>query len=330
MKKEDFYESKKQLIDQCRERLNWYRYEATAEEFDDKEVQTLMDFLRAMDPVNEEHTDVQKSMVSFQKSMDLRDRIEKEFERLKAGESTLADYPDPDCPDENDEEAIRALIAEVNEPIRKNVVKPKPAKKIFRFKTKGFTKVVAAASLVVALFVGGTVGAYAQKEGVFTKIIDSEDKSFVAANPSTDSNSEGYQEFESIEKLPMKYLNYLWTPTDIPNNIEIYSIELFENELYIRIICEYIDQETKQFVNTTKKTFKDKIVITDLKYDGFDFCCKEQYGSVKVQYFVKENQDYTEYIALFENENSVYSLHSNCDFEVIKSMIKENVSNNTL
>lgn len=280
------------LVTYWRNKLDWYANEATEEEYNDEEVRAIKSILEIMESeeLDESYYNPEKGWERFKETLDVRMRIQDEMQRTK------------------DKAAAR---------------------KRFVFKTNGFRKVAMVASLVVALFVGGTAGAYAQKNGGFNKIKDNKEELQAAVNPSV--NSENYSKtFENLEKFPMKYLNYIWTPTDIPASIELKSIDLLQNGAAINIRCEYRNQETKKFVSATKKTFIDKMSITNRLYDGYELYRDQQYDSIEVQYYIKVNDDYTEYMAFFLSENSMYILNSNCDFETIERIISENIIDGNL
>ena len=289
-----------------RKRLNWYLNEATTEEYNEEEVQAIMDLLRVLDPegAKEDYYSPEKSLERFWQTYEMRERIQKEFERLQAGEVTLADYPD----EELDEK----------KPAKK------PAKK---YRIKHFTKFVTAAALVVAMFLGGTIGIYADRDGLFRKVNTGKDKDTVVSS-STNTGLEGYKSFEKIEDVPVKYLSCLWTPSNIPESLSLYQVELTEGVLTIKTNCKFGDKN--KFINTTKLSFKEGVVASDKIYDGFVFHCKIQYNSVEVEYLKKENKDYVEYVALFKNENCVYELSSNCDFLMIENVIKESLATGNL
>lgn len=355
-------ENKKQAT-YWHKRLNWYLNEATTEEYDEEEVQAIMDLLKVLDPEGseEDYYTPEKGFERFRQTLEIRMRIQDEFERLQAGEVSLADYPDDECPIEEGAEdacvdaartdvvcsnadtakpveaAQPAKIAETEEaaevakPVRPLGAEVRDKKDVKKHRPKHFAKFVTAAALVVALCLGGTIGIYADRDGLFRKLNGGEDRNaLVTSTAGIGSGSEGYKAFERLEDVPVKYLSCLWTPSDVPNNLEIYQVELTEDEITIKIKCKFIDEKEKQFIYTTKMSFKENVVVTDQLYDGFDFCCKEQYDSVEVEYLVKENKDYTEYIALFKYENSVYALSSNCEFDTIVNIIKKSISSKNL
>lgn len=305
MDKQNTKENKQQAI-YWRKRLNWYLNEATTEEYDEEEVQAIMDLLRVLDPegYEEEYYTPEKGLERFWQTYEIRKRIQDEFERLQAGEVSLADYSDEGL---DEKKAVK------------------------KYRPKYFTKFVTAAALVVAMFLGGTIGIYADRDGLFRKLDSKEDRNaLISSSTSTGFGAEGYKSFEKLEDVPVKYLSCLWTPLNVPDNLNVYQVELTEDELIIKTYCKYGNKEDKQFLNTTKVSFKENVVVTDQLYDGFKFYCKEQYDSIDVEYLVKENKDYTEFVVRFEYGDCVYEISSNCEFETLKYMIKESILNNNL
>ena len=319
MSKQDVQENEN-LATYWRRKLDWYTWEATKEEYDEEEVRAIRAILEMVESegeLDESYYNAEKSLERFRDTLDMRLRIQDEMRRLQAGEVRLADYPD-------DEEVAETEIEAVSEAA---VTAKKIAERRLGFRNNRFRKVAMAASLVATLVIGGTVGAYAQREGFFGKVMGTDNKSLVVTSPTENFKQMSY---DDIKDIPFKYLGCIWTPTGIPDTMEFSIIRIAEDSNAIKTYCEFINKNTKQFVATTKRNYKDTIVITDQLYDGFKLDRKKNYNSIEVEYWVKENKDYTEYIALFEIGNSTYCLSSNCDFDSIERIIQENISNNNL
>ena len=327
MDKQNNEEIKKQAA-YWRKKLNYYLYESHGD-YDVEELLAIIETVKILDPKEpgEEYFTPEQSLERFWKSYQLRQEIYEEFEKLKRGEVSVADYPD-DFPEDCEEALMEASYAKADAPTE--VVEQKPdQKKIKKFNTTRITKWVTAAALVVAVFLGGTVGAYAEKEGFFHKISAGKDKNTVVTSPDDVENENmEHKVFDSMEEVPVKYVGCIWTPINIPQELKLNIIELSEDKHKVKIMCEFADKE--QFLHTTKTSFKDVVIVNDQLYDGFDFYRKLVYDSVEVEYFIKENEDYTEYIALFEYENSIYSLNSNLSFETMELIIEESIQDKNL
>ena len=126
---------KREMIADMRARLNWYTHEASDAEYDEVEVKALLVFLDEVDPIE----------------------FEGDFVEPENGWNRFWKYYEP-REDENEkvimsfEDRLAAKQTETQTKFAR-IVKP-------------LMKHSTAAVLVVALFLGGTVGAYAQKEGI--------------------------------------------------------------------------------------------------------------------------------------------------------------------
>ena len=254
MDKQNTKENKQQAI-YWRKRLNWYLNEATTEEYDEAEVQAIMDLLPVLDPegYKEEYYTPEKGLERFWQTYEIRKRIQDEFERLEAGEVSLADYEDEGL----------------------------DAKKAIKKLPKHFSKFVTAAALVLAMFLGGTIGIYADRDGLFRKLDSGEDRNAIISSvESIGAGSDGHNVYEKIEDVPIKYLSCLWTPSGIPDNMDVYRVELTERKLTLKVKCEFSNETNNLYLNTTKVSYKENVVATDQLYDGFEFLRKEKYDSI--------------------------------------------------
>lgn len=327
MDKQNNEEIKKQAA-YWRKKLNYYLYEYYGD-YDVEELLAIIETVKILDPKEpgEEYFTPEQSLERFWKSYQLRQEIYEEFEKLKRGEVSVADYPD-DFPEDCEEALMEASYAKANAPTE--AVEQKPdQKKIKKFNTTRITKWVTAAALVVAVFLGGTIGAYAEKEGFFHKINAGKDKNAVVTSPDgVESEYMEHKVFENIEEIPVKYLRCMWTPVNVPQEMQLKVIDFSEDNNKIKIACEFENDD--YFLCTAKTSYKEVVTVSDQLYDGFDVYRVFECDSLDVQYLIKENEDYTEYIVLFDYENNLYSLHSNYDFETIKFIVEESIANKEL
>lgn len=287
---------KREMIADMRARLYWYTHEASDAEYDEVEVKALLVFLDEVDPIE----------------------FEGDFVEPENGWNRFWKYYEP-REDENEkvimsfEDRLAAKQTETQTKFAR-IVKP-------------LMKHSTAAVLVVALFLGGTVGAYAQKEGFFYRLSTGEEKDTVITSPSGfEFVSDKYLAYENIEDVPINYVRYVWAPLRIPEELELQITQLADNKLFIKSRCDFVDAETKRYIYAFKKSYKETVVDNDRLYDEFNDYCEKDYGAIKVEYKIKENEDYTEYVAIFEYENCSYTLIGNIDFETIENIIEENLA----
>ena len=291
----------KQVIEYLQSRLNWCVYGSDSE-YNEDEAKAISDLLQIMDPIE----------------------MENDFFGSDNAESRFWEYYEQKTVKGKTAGAKGAMSFEDRLAAKQAEEQLKASRK-----WRPFVKYSTVAALAVALFLGGTVGAYAQKQGIFHKLDAGADKNS-AITAADGIGVQYYTTYDSVTEVPLKYVSCLWTPINIPKEVELRNIELLEDEGLIKTKCEFISSDGKQFWNTTKISFKDTVVVTDQLYDGFDFCCEISYDSIDVQYLIKENEDYTEYIALFDYKNIFYSISSNFDFETIESVLEENILNKNL
>ena len=287
---------KREMIADMRARLYWYTHEASDAEYDEVEVKALLVFLDEVDPIE----------------------FEGDFVEPENGWNRFWKYYEP-REDENEkvimsfEDRLAAKQTETQTKFAR-IVKP-------------LMKHSTAAVLVVALFLGGTVGAYAQKEGFFYRLSTGEEKDAVITSPAgMEFEPNKYVTYENIEDIPINYVRYVWAPIGISEELELQSTELTDKEHCIKVKCNFVNEEPKRYIYASKKSYKQKVVGNDQLYDEFKHYCDKKYDTIEVEYKVKENEDYTEYVALFEYENCTYSLVSNIDFETIENIIEKNIA----
>ena len=291
----------KQVIEYLQSRLNWCVYGSDSE-YNEEEAKAISDLLQIMDPIE----------------------MENDFFGSDNAESRFWEYYEQETVKGKAAGAKGAMSFEDRLAAKQAEEQLKASRK-----WRPFVKYSTVAALAVALFLGGTVGAYAQKQGFFRKVDGGADKNSGIASP-TVIGEEYYVTYNTIEEVPLKYLNCLWTPVGLPDDVSLYNVELSEKNIFIKTKCEFMSSNGKQFLNTTKKSFKDTVVITDQLYDGFEFYRSINYDSIDVQYMKKVNDDYREYVAVFFYEDRIYSIASNFEFEIIENIIKENIFNKNL
>lgn len=339
---------KMKVIKELRARLNWLVYEASDDEFNEEEVKALMDLIRIMDPAenDESYFTAEKSLERFWKSFEQRDKIYEEFEKLKAGKVSLADYPDDECPDESDEEAVRALIAEVNGECdelnktessfndcsgsRDELKKTEKEKNFKGFSSrKGFTKLATAAALVVAVFLGGTMGAYAEKEGFFHWTKKDDKGSTVIVSSNLTNSATGIVKYDSFERLPEKYQEIIWKPSALPNYFDIEKIEIFTYRVLTDIESTYTNENTDEFIRISQKIFEGDLTTHDTLFDSYEYVAAEIYDVIEVQYLRSDNEGVTEYVATFCVDNQECTIKSNLSYDVLKEMIIDSIKDFT-
>ncbi len=273
------------LVTYWRNKLNWYMQEATDEEYDEEEILAIKSILDIMEceKLNESYYNPEKGFERFTETLDIRMKIQDEMQRTK------------------DKVAAR---------------------KCFVFTTNGFRKVAMVASLVVALFIGGTAGAYAQKEGFF-QLSDKDGGKEVIATPSFDmtANTGNNYLFNKIEEIPHEYLEFMWIPSDLPSEMQFHTASISSYESYVRMVSGYgFDDD---FFNIEQKVFKNNVTYLDALFDGYVLLEKHKISSSNIEYYKKDNEGELEFLAYFYIGNEQFIVKSNLEINTFKEIIEK-------
>ena len=197
MKKQD----NESLIQELTKRLDWYIMEASDEEFDADEVQTLMkllDNLKTEEDNVEDELPVEEALDDFWKHCEERE----EEERLLLGTEEEKDKSEPVAEKEEDKPREGKLH-----------------KVLWYFRRRRFAVVVAAVLVVMVLGGSWQVVANAEKHGGFFWWMDkNEEGTTMITSPEThvrDSIKKVKENYYSIENVPQIYKKYVDIPYEI-------------------------------------------------------------------------------------------------------------------
>lgn len=302
-------------IQYLRNQLDWYVHEASDVEYDQKKVKAMLDLLKLLDPpeFEEDEFSPERALERFWETLELRQQIHEEMERMQRHGLKIVKAP------------ITFEEAEEESQEGTPVKEPGKIKKIFQHKVA--SKAIIAAALVVIVSVSGSVGAYAEKAGFFHFLNHQSDDGFaVITSPSVrpaDENS--IYRYDSFDSVPVKYLDYIWTPSDTPNDLNLQFVEIWNNpeRLLTRSVFKNVDLNL--FAEFARTDFDEKIMVAYQKLDSFEEFETELLNSVEIKYYRKKNDDYTEYMVEFFYEQSYYSLTSNLELDTIEKMINESI-----
>ncbi len=299
---------KEQMILDLRRRLDWYANEAAPEEYNEAEVAAIQELLGILCPEMAEKEKTEKSLSGFWKTYGIRKSVRLEKYKLRSGEVSLADYPEDAESEENGENAGTK-------------------KKTYRFfRRTGMYKGVVAAALVVALFIGGTAGAYAQKSGVFYWL--KKDKSgtemLVAPENMNDSMNFGVNmRYNTVEEIPEEYRGYTWKPEVIPEGLEFAHYEVVKSKQWDRLLCLYRNVREEVRLEILSKIFKQDAEYYLQRNDLYKFLCSKEYNGVTLEFFKKVSEGESEYMACFYYNHVQYIVQGNLDLTEIEKLAYE-------
>ena len=276
----------RQMIKALESRLRWFMNEANQDEFDDEEVIAIVDLLQVMDPVEKKEGDF--------------------YTADKACERFWTFYAFRERPEED--ELPYPLSMRIEMRLRQF------------FRSSAFAKASLAVVLVLAVFLGGTVGAYAQRNGFFQWVKNNDEKGVSITSPdSVSSEMDAFGMYKSLEEVPLKYTQYLWIPRSLPEEFDLVDINITYNKSFVYAQCKYSTGE--QFIGTIKKQYRSVVNLNDVFFEGFEYLETESVDGIEVSYYRKESDDYTEYIAYFCIDNTCYLLGTNVDIQQVKEII---------
>ena len=201
MKKQD----NESLIQELTKRWDWYIMEASDEEFDADEVQTLMkllDNLKTEEDNVEDELPVEEALDDFWKHCEERE----EEERLLLGTEEEKDKSEPVAEKEEDKPR-----------------KGKLHKVLWYFRRRRFAVVVAAVLVVMVLGGSWQVVANAEKHGGFFWWMDkNEEGTTMITAPEggkVDPNNYTIERYYSMEKIPEEYREYVEEIGEIKGNL---------------------------------------------------------------------------------------------------------------
>lgn len=304
MKKQD----NESLIQEPTKRLDWYIMEASDEEFDADEVQTLMkllDNLKTEEDNIEDELPVEEALDDFWKHCEERE----EEERLLLGTEEEKDKSEPVAEKEEDKPREGKLH-----------------KVLWYFHRRRFA--VVAAVVLVVMVLGGSwqVVANAEKHGGFFWWMDKNEEgtTMITAPEGVDINSDNYVigEYYNIKEIPENYSEYVEEIVEMEGN----STYLFN---FAKIIKNKYNDTVYVYMNNVDDTLRFEIRIYPQEiqrvretYPGYTFEKEFEDGGINFDVFSKEESsgEYT-YIMYFYYGKEKYIVIGRNDEERIQDIV---------
>lgn len=290
MKKQD----KESLIQEIQKRLDWYTMEASDEEFDADEVQSLLKLLDSLTP-------------------------EEEKDRLSSDE--VVDNFWKYCAEREEEERI---LAEVDAPEKKK------EHKVLHYFQKHRAVAVAAAVLMIVIMLGGSwqMAVNAEKHGGFFWWMDKNEvgptmitsPEMVGENPQKSVQ----KVYNRIEDVPDIYREYVNVPYEIMCSFNdgysmsrIETIETDESDT----INEFFSKEKNPILHFKIKIYPQEILRVRETYPGYVFCEEFENEGIDLEVFRKqEDNGNLSYIIYFYYGNEKYAVAGINDKEFLKEI----------
>ena len=303
MKKQD----KESLIREVTKRLDWYTMEASDEEFDADEVQTLLKLLDSLKgEEKEEELPVEEALDSFWRY----------------------------CEKRQEEERILAADGKESEENHKT----KPEKKEGRMRQflwyfhKHRIAVVTAVALIV-IMLGGSwqMAVNAEKHGGFFWWMDKNEegttKITVPEGGSRDSEKRTEENYYNIEDVPDPYVQYAKIPLEISSlagsEYNLSRIEVVKTDKS-DTIYDFFEKEKAEILYFEIKIYRQEILRVRETYPGYVFCEEFENDGINLEVFEKEEENGKKrYVIYFYYGNEKYAVVGVDSIEKLKEIAVE-------
>lgn len=329
------------LIEELYEKLYWYTYEASEEEFDDKEVDAIVRLLDVLDPKEDDPkfpSDPKAAFERFKSRYGLEEEFAKENVDHKEAVSgsmdsavSMAAGSNPGNAGGSEEEAAvgfggtgsAVLEAEPGADRKPDT----DGGEVMAFKEKGkkrsakwkrlLVRLATGAAACLVLMLSVNFGSYALKKKSFFEVVRDEvgrTKVTVTGNEDKiDDNNTGIEECESWEEAEKWIGVELLNPSYIPQGFTLNYINILNGQPKKVVTACYKDGDNwiKLDVNVYEKDYSENIILYD---DDWTLMEIED----NVQYYMKDEKVEGFYV----EGNCIYLVRGNITLEEIKKIIE--------
>ena len=311
------------LIEELYERLWWYTYEASEEEFDEKEVDAITRLLDVLEPVHDDQAYEPGADAALKRFWE---RYGEEEENASVSSEADASASGDAAAGEDDAEhrelhaeempAAETSAAETAKTV-KTSAKPGRGSKW----RKRLVRIAIGTAACVVLLVSVNVGSYALRKKSFFEIVREEvGRTEITVTGNTEEIEEQENSvvvcstWEEVEKLVGEKI---LIPLYLPEEYEVSNISVQYLETKNIVKAKYDDEQGHYFkfeVNIYQEEYRQEI----LQYnDDWNYLGGDDSGK-NTQYYC--NNELIE--AFFSQDKSVYYIFSNDDLKVVKEVIK--------
>lgn len=310
------------LIEELYERLWWYTYEASEEEFDEKEVDAITRLLDVLEPVHDDQAFEPGADAALKRFWERYGEEEEnasvssEADTSASGESA-AEEDDAEHRELHAEEmpAAETSAAETAKTV-KTSAKPGRGSKW----RKRLIRIAIGAAACVVLLVSVNVGSYALRKKSFFEIVREEvgrTEITVTGNTegieeATDNDIECTSWSEAEEIVGENILQ----PTYIPDGYKLANISIQEVKSKRTINARYID-EYNHYIRIRIDIYHENYKLASSQYDDEWEYIEASNTGYEEQYY-KKNEEIE---AFFVKDKSIYYILGNENIEIIKDIV---------
>lgn len=332
------------LIEELYEKLWWYTYDASEEEFDEKEVDAIVRLLDVLEPLKEEtayEPGAAAAFERFKKRYGLEEEFSEEEESMEK-ESTEKETEanvdmETDAGMEVDADVDTKVVGEIGTGTKADVaskavqetgpdtgIKKKRHRKAGKRKTnwkKILIRLGVGAAACVVLMLTLNVGTYALREKSFFEVVREEaGKTWITITGNEDeitNSNEKLMEYSSLNEVEEYLGKEILEPSYLPEGYSINEIVVRTFEPVKIVTIKYYNEE--HFIEMEIDVYPPSYEKEIIQYDeSWEFLKKDEVG-YNAQYYMKENT----IEAFFTYDESVYYISSNEELNVIEEVIRE-------
>lgn len=331
------------LIEELYEKLYWYTYEASEEEFDDKEVDAIVRLLDVLDPKEDDPkfpSDPEAAFERFKSRYGLEEEFaeaDAEAEEAASGSSMgMAAAADADVNAEaaggsEEEAAVRfggtdSIVLDVEpgadrEPDNGDVMESRENGKKNGVKwRRRLVRIATGAAACLVLMLSVNFGSYALKKKSFFEVVRDEvgrTKVTVTGNvdgiDENEANAVIYDSWEEVESiLNAKFLK----PTYLPDDYVLDFISINDMDYRKIVLARYNAGEKN--IRIKIDLYSDNYSNNTILYDDSWQLVKEDNNDRKIRYYTKDDQ----VGAFFTDDKAIYFFFTNDSIYNIEKVIK--------
>ena len=310
------------LIEELYERLWWYTYEASEEEFDEKEVDAITRLLDVLEPVHDDQAYEPGADAALKRFWE---RYGEEEENASVSSETDTSASGKSDAEEDDAEhrelhaeempAAETSAAETAKTV-KTSAKPGRGSKW----RKRLIRIAIGTAACVVLLVSVNVGSYALRKKSFFEIVREEvGRTEITVTGNTEEfeeNADDAVECSSWEEVEEIVGEDILEPTYIPNGYEIKSLMVQSAELRNIIVGKYED-ENGFLLRIRIEVYQNNFGKDLIQYDKDWRVIDEKLFDEKVQFYQKNN----ELEAFFSINNCAYYILNNESIDILEKVV---------
>lgn len=327
------------LIEELYEKLWWYTYDASEEEFDEKEVDAIVRLLDVLEPLKEEtayEPGAAAAFERFKKRYGLEEEFSEEEESMEK-ESTEKETEanvdmETDAGMEVDADVDTKVVGEIGTGTKADVVskavsetisdtssKKKRHRKAGKRKTnwkKILIRLGVGAAACVVLMLTLNVGTYALREKSFFEIVEEAlgRTEVIVTGAIEDDNSRNFQEkeYSDWEDIEANLGIHILQPTYLPEGFELINLVINTMEEKTLVIARY-ENETNYIrieIDIFDEDFSKNMIQLDNDWELIE-------ENEEVQYYKKNNI----IESIFPYNQVLYRINTNLEIDELKKVI---------